>query len=68
MKLKDKVALITGTATPKGLGKAITDAIANEGAKIATLSAECRRSLVESSLRKHTAKTPGVPGLIIPRF
>ncbi|UCI05649.1 SDR family NAD(P)-dependent oxidoreductase [Mesorhizobium sp. B1-1-8] len=35
MKLKDKVALITGTAAPKGLGKAIAVAMAREGAKIA---------------------------------
>ena len=35
MKLKDKVALITGTAAPKGLGKAIAVAMAREGAKVA---------------------------------
>ena len=35
MKLKDKVALITGAAAPKGLGNAIAVAMANEGAKIA---------------------------------
>jgi 3-oxoacyl-[acyl-carrier protein] reductase len=35
MKLKDKVALVTGAAAPQGLGKAIAVAMANEGAKIA---------------------------------
>jgi 3-oxoacyl-[acyl-carrier protein] reductase len=35
MKLKDKVAIITGAAAPQGLGKAIADALASEGAKIA---------------------------------
>ena len=35
MKLKDRVALITGTAAPKGLGKAIAVAMAREGAEIA---------------------------------
>ena len=35
MKLKDKVAIITGAAAPQGLGNAIATAFANEGAKIA---------------------------------
>ena len=35
MKLKGKVALITGAAAAKGLGKSIAVAMANEGAKIA---------------------------------
>jgi 3-oxoacyl-[acyl-carrier protein] reductase len=35
MKLKDKVAVITGVGAPQGLGKAIADAFANEGAKVA---------------------------------
>jgi NAD(P)-dependent dehydrogenase (short-subunit alcohol dehydrogenase family) len=56
MELKDKVALLTGTASPKGLGKAIIDAFANEGAKIATLSAECRRSLWLRALLGNTPR------------
>jgi 3-oxoacyl-[acyl-carrier protein] reductase len=35
MKLKDKVAIITGVGAAQGLGKAIADAFAGEGAKIA---------------------------------
>jgi 3-oxoacyl-[acyl-carrier protein] reductase len=35
MKLKDKVAIITGAAAPQGLGYAIATAFANEGAKVA---------------------------------
>jgi NAD(P)-dependent dehydrogenase (short-subunit alcohol dehydrogenase family) len=35
MKLKDKVALVTGATAPQGRGKAIAVAMANEGAKIA---------------------------------
>jgi 3-oxoacyl-[acyl-carrier protein] reductase len=35
MKLKDKIALITGAAAPEGLGDAIAVAMANEGAKVA---------------------------------
>jgi NAD(P)-dependent dehydrogenase (short-subunit alcohol dehydrogenase family) len=35
MKLKDKVAIITGAAAPQGLGFAIATAFANEGAKVA---------------------------------
>ena len=35
MKLQDKVAIITGAAAAQGLGKAITDAFANEGTKVA---------------------------------
>ena len=35
MKLKDNVAIITGVSAPQGLGKAIADAFANEGAKLA---------------------------------
>ena len=35
MKLKDKVAIITGAAAPQGLGNAFAVAFANEGAKIA---------------------------------
>jgi 3-oxoacyl-[acyl-carrier protein] reductase len=35
MKLKDKVAVVTGVSAPQGLGMAIADAFAGEGAKLA---------------------------------
>ncbi len=35
MKLKDKIAIVTGAAAPQGLGKAIADAFGDEGAKVA---------------------------------
>ena len=35
MKLKDKVAIITGVGAPQGLGNAFVGAFANEGATLA---------------------------------
>ena len=56
MKLKDKVALITGSA--QGIGKAIASAMAKEGAKVIV-------SDVNLELAKQTAKEFGPDTLAI---
>jgi NAD(P)-dependent dehydrogenase (short-subunit alcohol dehydrogenase family) len=58
MKLKDKVALVTGAAAPQGLRFAIVRAFANEGAKIAICD-------INEAAIKDRAKELGAKGTTI---
>jgi 3-oxoacyl-[acyl-carrier protein] reductase len=54
VKLQNKVAIVTGVSAPQGLGKAIADAFANEGAKLAIC--DINEEAVKERARKIAAK------------
>jgi 3-oxoacyl-[acyl-carrier protein] reductase len=59
VKLQNKVAIVTGVSAPQGLGKAIADAFANEGAKLAIC--DINEEAVKERAREIAAK--GTPCL-----
>jgi NAD(P)-dependent dehydrogenase (short-subunit alcohol dehydrogenase family) len=66
VKLKDKIALITGAAAPQGLGNAIAVAMANEGAKIAICDID-RQRVAERAKEIEAMGAPclGLPGDVL---
>ena len=55
MKLKDKIAIVTGAAS--GIGKGIAEKFVGEGAKVAI--ADLRLDAAEETAKELTAKGPG---------